>query len=95
MYNQNYSNSENHQQRNTIKKEYVQRSYNNDKNNSAHKNPYNTVQHSTNSYAYHQHAYDISAYAQIVAGGRTPEEALSALEFFYKNLFRLEGAENK
>lgn len=59
------------------------------------KNPYNVVQRSTNSYVYHQHAYDISAYAQMVSNGKTPEEAISALEFFYKNIFRLDGAENK
>ena len=62
---------------------------------SKNRNPYNIVQRSTNSYVYHQHAYDISAYAQMVSNGKTPEEAITALEFFYKNIFRLDGAENK
>lgn len=62
---------------------------------SKNNNPFNAVQNKSNPYAYHQHAYDLKAYAEMVAGGKSPEEALNALVYFYTNIFRVQGAENK
>lgn len=62
--------------------------------NSSNKNYFDKVQNKTSTYAFHQHGYDLSAYAQMVSAGIEPEKAINNLEYFYKNLFRLDGAEN-
>ena len=61
---------------------------------SSNKNYFNQVQNKTSTYAFHQHGYDLSAYAQMVSAGIEPEKAINNIEYFYKNLFRIEGAEN-
>ena len=57
------------------------------------KNYYSQVQNKQSQYAFHQHGYDLSAYTQMVSAGIEPEKAIENIEYFYKNMFRIEKAE--